>query len=325
MHMIDTSNAQANIAFVGETPWHGLGAKLEAGRSIDVWAQRAGLAHTVERTPVFFHDGTEAQVYGGRDVLYRSDTRAPLSVVGDRYQVVQPVEVLAFFDDLVKHNGFELETAGSLDGGKRVWALARVGAEAPVIGHDTVRPYVLLATSYDQTLSTVAKFTGVRVVCHNTLTMSTSTHGKHEVRVPHSAKFDARAARLDIGIALTAFDEFLISSRALAKKQVDGTFAAEFLRRLLPAPVKTVDGVKTTLLHEESKGFQSIMALFQGEAVGAGLPEARGTAWGLLNAVTQHVDWQRGRSDSSRMSSAWFGEGAALKDRAHALLLETCT
>lgn len=340
MHMLDTSNSRANMAYVGETPWHKLGTSLEPDQDVSTWAVAAGLSHKVEAALVQFNVGADGspllKTFPERRVLYRSDTLKPLSVVANGYKVVQPSTVLQFFEALCQHNGFALETAGSLDGGKRIWALAKVSDGAPVIGHDVVMPYVLLATSYDGTMATIAKLTSVRVVCHNTLSYAAGTHGNADaskekgssvVRVPHSATFDAAEVRLDLGIALTGFDKLMLDFRKLAKLKVDKTFSTEFLKALLPEPVSVTtakDGSKIVQPAniEDSRGFRQIMALFQGEAMGAGMPEANGTAFGLLNAITQHVDWQRGRTDNSRMSSAWFGAGNALKDQAFKMLME---
>lgn len=105
-------------------------------------------------------------------VLYRSDTKAPLSVVSNRYQVVQPREVLEFYRDLTEVSGYELETAGILKGGRKFWALAWTGQTTVLKGNDQVNGYLLLATSCDGTLATTATPTTVRVVCNNTLTIS---------------------------------------------------------------------------------------------------------------------------------------------------------
>jgi phage/plasmid-like protein (TIGR03299 family) len=324
--LLDESNGQFNIAYVNtETPWHGNGQSLEAGQSIEVWAKAAGLAHDVRRSIVQFDNGEEVALYGDREVLYRSDTLQPLGVVGNKYKIVQPAQVLDFFAKLAENNHFQLETAGSLAGGKRIWALAKVSDGAPVLGQDVVKPYVLLATSYDGTLATTARFTTVRVVCQNTLGYATEEAGD-TIKVPHSAEFDADATRLDLGIAFNGFDKFLFDARKLAKREVNEAFAVEFLKQLLPdtVSVKTEkDGRRTVtpVPAEETKAFQSILDMFKGNALGSGLPESRGTAWQLLNAVTQHTDHISGRSVDSRLSSAWFGQGNALKSRARDQLL----
>jgi hypothetical protein len=88
-HLIDTTTGQAAIAYVGEAPWHKLGQRLTAGADLETWRREAGLAYTVQRTPVLFqraHAGASDRIeaMAGRDVLYRSDTGAPLSVFTDR-------------------------------------------------------------------------------------------------------------------------------------------------------------------------------------------------------------------------------------------------
>lgn len=326
-HMIEMTNGQHDIAFANEAPWHKLGQHLQPGQPIEVWAKAAGLAHEVHTSPVqFVDDEGVLQLNADRNVLYRSDTKKALGVVGNRYHVVQPATVLQFFDRLSQHNGFELEVAGALSGGKRIWALAKVGEGAPVVGEDLVKPYVLLATSYDGTLATTAMLTTVRVVCNNTLTMATNAN-ESKISVPHRNRFSIEDTRLDLGIAFNAFDRFIIESRKLAQKRITDTFAQDFLKKLLPPAVsiKTEGGTKivTPVPVEETRGFKSIMELFQFEAMGVGMTSASGTAWGLLQATTQYVDHSLGRNADSRMTSAWFGNGNNLKDKARDMLLDT--
>ena len=318
-HELDFSNAQANFAHKGEKAWHGLGQQLEAGQSIEVWAKAAGLSHNVERSIVQYEADGVLLPHAGRDVLYRSDTKAPLGVVGKDYNIVQPADVLDFFARLAENNNFELETAGALSGGKRIWAMAKVNDGATIVGQDVVKPYVLLATSYDGTLATTARFTSVRVVCSNTLGYASAESGD-TVRINHSKAFSAKDAALDLGIAINGFEKFLIDSRRLANQQVNSTFAVQFLKTLLPISMstKTVNGIKVQeqVPVEKTKAFQSIMALFNGQAIGNELPEAEGTAWGLLNAVTEHVD------HGLNQNAAWFGYGNSLKNKARELLMD---
>ena len=115
---------------------------------------------------------SEVQSFDEKSVLYRSDTGTALSVVGQRYNVVQPREILEFYRDLTEISGFELETAGVLKGGKKIWALARTGQSTSLKGNDVTNGYVLLATACDGSMATTAQFTSVRVVCNNTLAIS---------------------------------------------------------------------------------------------------------------------------------------------------------
>lgn len=238
-HAIDMSNARANMAYAAgtETPWHKLGSTINADASIEEWQQAAGLTFHIEQGDLVMRTKSGKLVDAkelSRHVLYRDDTLAPLSVVSGRYHVVQPKEVLEFFRDLVGAGGFKMNTAGSLHGGKKIWALAEIGEEAEILSGDRVQGYLLLATACDGTLATTAKFTSVRVVCQNTPHMATErgAKGGAEVKVPHFLKFDAKAAKKELGIASAVWGSFVESARLLAKVKLDEKKASSILRKV---------------------------------------------------------------------------------------------
>ena len=314
-HMIDTTTGSAAIAYSGQTPWHKLGQQLTAGASIEEWTKQAGLAYDVLESPVLFNTpATSApQAWPDRKVLHRSDTGAPLAVVSQGYNVVQPSEVMGFFSKLVDLGGFTMETAGALSYGRRVWALAKVSDGADIVEGDTVRPYVLLGTSYDGTMATIAKFTSVRVVCNNTITAAVN-NSESQIRVLHSERFNADDVRLQLGIVANQWERFLVQSRKLAGEAMTAEEADSFVTELL----KPYHTGKIEI--KDSRAFKRIIELFNGRAIGSDIKGVAGTRWAALNAVTELVDHERGRSDNTRIESAWFGTGAALKNRALELL-----
>lgn len=200
-HLIDS------IAYTGQTPWHGLGNHLPPQQSLDVWLQAAGMDWTIEQSDVLYQGSSGLHTYPDSKVLYRTDTLAPLSVVSQRYNVVQPHEVLHFYQDLVEAGGFELETAGSLKGGRKLWALAKTGQDLVLKGGDLVKSYLLLATSCDGTLCTTAQFTSVRVVCNNTLQVAVGNQ-TGAIKVPHSIQFDASAVKQALGLGISQWGPF---------------------------------------------------------------------------------------------------------------------
>jgi phage/plasmid-like protein (TIGR03299 family) len=326
-HMIDESTGRAAIAYAGRTPWHGLGQQLSEGADIDTWTREAGLGYSVQACDVQYETPavTGLQSWPERKVLTRSDTGAPLAVVSKDYRVVQPAEVMDFFRKLTDIGGFQMETAGALSHGRRVWALARVGDGAPVVDGDLVKPYLLLGTSYDGTMATIAKFTAIRVVCNNTITPAVNSRAdetdkgylKSSVRVLHSAQFDADAVRLQLGIVADQFERFIVQSRQLARIDMNFTQADQFVQELL-RPYH-----QSALEITDTKAYKRVIELWQGRAIGSDILSASkvsGSRWAMLNAVTQLVDHERGRSDNTRLESAWFGTGAALKNRALELL-----
>lgn len=359
------ANGAAEMAYLGETPWHGLGQPMQPGASIEEWIRAAGMDWNIRRSVARFfadedtrRDCFELCAVPGETVLFRSDNRAPLGIVSPDYNIVQPAQVLEFFRDLVAENGAQLETAGTLFGGRRFWALAKLAAE-PVHGADVVGGYLLLCTSADGTMATEARETTVRVVCNNTLRMARGADAGPvaPVRIPHSAKFDDRAIKARLSMAGENFARAMETARRLAAVRVTEAAAAQFVRDLLrpgeaaereaaakraaeaaeaarklaaaagkdPAfasMVATVTAAETAAASDAAKrraprGEAQILELFRGGAMGGQLPGASGTAWGLVNAVTEYVDHHAtAKTTDHRISSAWFGDGDKLKERA---------
>lgn len=311
-----------SMAYIGAKPWHGLGNVLTPKRPLEVWIQEAGMDWDIQEAAVKYVAGKgldTIHAYPEQKVLYRSDTHAPLSVVSQRYQVVQPREVLEFYRDLTEVSGFALETAGVLKGGKKFWALARTGQETTLPGKDRVLGYLLLATSCDGTLATTATPTTIRVVCNNTLSIALNG-ASGAIKVPHSTSFNAQAVKTQLGIAVSSWDSFMIQMKTLASRKVRPTEATTYLTEVLNVGVNPVAG-RQVMLNE--KTLQKVYSLFDGQGNGAELPSSKGTAWGLLNAVTEFVDHKRrSRSEENRLDSAWFGQGSAMKQKALDLAIQ---
>ena len=313
-HELASSN---DMAYVGDTPWHGLGNRLPKNRPIEVWQKSAGMDFEIKQTDVLFNaengDGNMLNLRSNSDatVLYRSDTKEPLSVVSKRYKVVQPKDVLGFYKDLVSVGGFELETAGILKGGKKLWALARTGQETILSGGDKVKAYLLLATSCDGSLATTAQFTSVRVVCNNTLQMAVGD-SKGAVRVPHSTAFDPAAVKQELGLGMSAWDTFMANIKAMADRPVNKFEAMSYLVNVLGDPALPLNE------QPNQKAIQTVYGLYSGGGKGSDLASASGTAWGLVNGITEFVDThRRARNQDYRLDSAWFGQGALIKQRSY--------
>ncbi|WP_421239183.1 DUF932 domain-containing protein [Aeromonas enteropelogenes] len=306
-HLIDT------MAYTGQTPWHSLGNILPPEQSLDSWLNAAGMNWTIEQSDVMFNVASDAlhiRPYSDSKVLYRSDTLEPLSVASRRYNVVQPHEVLHFYQDLVEVGEFELETAGSLKGGRKLWALAKTGQNLTLCGGDRVKSYLLLATSCDGTLCTTAQFTSLRVVSNNTLQMALREN-TGAIKVSHSTQFNAVAVKEALDLGMANWDLFQRNMKDLSHRPVAPEEAMVFFSDLLNEPAS---GDGNIVL---SRPAQTLLALYQGAGMGSELASARNTAWGLVNAVSEYVDHhRRARSQDYRLDSAWFGQGAHLKTQA---------
>lgn len=334
------------IAYVGETPWHGLGNQLSPHQSIEVWAEQAGMDWRIESSDVSYMAQNERgqsiiMPYEEQRVLYRSDTHAPLSVVSQRYQEVQPKQILEFYRDLTEQSGFELETAGVLKGGKKFWALAKTGQTSSLKGKDVSNGYILLATACDGTLATTAQFTSIRVVCNNTLAIALKGQNSSAgvVKVPHSTKFDAQKIKQQLGVSIRAWEDHMYEMKQLSQRKVTQTeaaayFDAVFNNTSLSVPEQE-DGIiqfyRNVAMQVQSnnsatkadnktepngRAMSKVMTMFNGQGRGAELSSAKDTAYGLLCSITEFADHERrAMSQDHRLDSAWFGAGAGLKQR----------
>ena len=322
------NNGTVEMAYTGATPWHGLGNVLDQSATIEEWIAAAGMDWKIQRAVVRYAiaHGSSPDAYRTMDdthVLLRSDTKDALGTVSAKYKIVQPQAVLEFFRDLTESAGFKLETAGTLFGGRRFWALASTGDSAAIADPaDKVKGYLLLCTSSDGTMATEGRYTTVRVVCNNTLSASRAAGAK--VRVTHRSTFNANEVKRELGVDVSheRFAETMSDMRRLADTRLmDANALLQTAELFSPGASKLAREDLLKIL--DSKPVARVAELACNMvAMGSNLDGVKGTQWGWLNAVTQYVDHEaRARSQDNRLNSAWFGRGSDLKDRAYDMAL----
>jgi phage/plasmid-like protein (TIGR03299 family) len=302
-------------------PWHGLGQPMQDGASIDDWRVAAGMDWKIQRSKIRYavaHGvGPDSfKEMADQHVLFRSDTKDALGIVSEKYKVVQPRDVIEFFRDIAKAGGLELSAAGTIYGGRRFWATAKIGEASPTSVKDMVGGFILISTSADGSLATEIRRTSVRVVCRNTLAMA--FEGKASHKVSHKSVFDPEQIKGYMGLNEAAWEAFRHNIVRMAETPVDGTKAEELTLALLGGAGAGPDiEAKVTT----SVAFNKILALFNGEGKGANLDGVHGTGWGWVNAVTEYQDWfARARTEENRFVSSQWGPGADVKARAVSLV-----
>ena len=324
-HDLDFSKGFASIAYRGDTPWHGYGQVMTGEENLDEWLTAAGLDYEVASRPAYFLDveGNQIAIPQAK-ALVRDDTNTTLAMVSNRYKPVQPRTVIEFFRTLCERQGFEMETAGALAGGKRVWALARLGKDFVLPPNDRLEGYLLLATSYDAKFATTAQLTSIRVVCNNTLTWSLNAGDNEDssrvpsvVRVLHSQDFDPDSVKADLGLLDAGWIGFTRQISQLAATPVSMHEAVRYFMALTGD-----EDEDPQFAIDNSYILKKLLQAYE-YAPGQKLPSAKSTAWGLVNAVTYFADHTRKAvSNGTRVNSSWFGQSAALKRKAFSLALD---
>jgi len=306
-----------SMAYTGELPWHGLGKRVPADLSPEQMLKAANLDWTVDRKPLFFNDEQGNRILTSSTALVRSSDNKVLTVVSDKWNPVQNIEAFEFFNDFVNAGEMEMHTAGSLKGGKVVWALAKIKDSFELFGGDKVEGYLLFSNPHEFGRSIDIRFTPIRVVCNNTLGFAMDEvengHNKNFIRISHRSMFDEAKVKAQLGIAATSWQQFMQSVETWSLTPVSPERAKEYFDKI--SSYQNTQG-DTIISHRTS---DKLMELFNGNGKGAKLKSANGTAWGLVNAVTEYVDHHRGRSDDVRMDRAWFGDGVATKELAKQL------
>ena len=325
--LVSREDLNGSMAYTGELPWHGLGQKLSEDSPIEVWADQAGMDWKLLSTPAMgLNPITDtAFAFPQRNILFRSDTGAPLSIVSDAYQIVQPMQVLEFYRDLIADNGFKLHTAGVLFGGKKFWALAELGESTRIMGQDKIDGYLLLATSCDASLATTAQFTSVRVVCNNTLSFSVGQEqGKiGTIKVSHNAQFDPQEVKNQLGVSKEAFETFTANVNKMAQRKVTDREAIDWLVKVVNNLPDDTELTDDQLELSDAKTVKTMFELYKGGGKGSNLKSSEGTLWGVVNSVTEFTDHHRKtKTQDNRLNSAWFGQSATLKNRAYSEALK---
>lgn len=307
-------SGQIEMAYVtGTNPWHGLGQEFAPGAPLEEITLKAGMEWEVLSAPAQYQFNGETYEIKDSRILHRSDTGHALGQVSGSYKIVQPKETITFFADLIEGLGLKMATAGTLFNGRKFWATGYIGEDSVVDNRDLVKSYLLLSSSADGSMATTARFVSTCVVCNNTLRIANEENAKALVKVVHSTKFDATKTKQLLGVAPKTFEKFMGDIRKLAQAPVNEEQAFAMTEELL----------RKEDTEDLGRVGDRIIALFNGEAMGAELEGRQGTAWAWLNAVTQFVDHDRkGKTNSHKLNSMLFGRGEGIKDRAYAIAME---
>lgn len=305
---------------VKETPWHGLGRIIQEAPTAEDAIRLAGLDWKVVEQPIYrdagatFRNGVEYQAITTHKSVVRESDNTVLGVVGENYTPLQNSEAFEFFNPFIESGLAQFETAGSLRNGRTVWVLARLNRAPIEVGKgDTVNKFLLLSNGHDGSMAVRTGFTPIRVVCANTLAMSHEGKSSQLLRIMHSRQVTTRleAVRDIVNAADAKFEATAEQYRRLVKSDVD--------QKALKAYVEVVFGFSA--VEEERRAMAKdritadITRLFE-TGRGQDLPAARGTYWGLYNAVTEYLSYEKGRTDDSRLNSLWFGDARLLNNRA---------
>lgn len=304
------TNGEVALALRNEPAWHKLGTNFGADEEIST-AKMLELAHLNDwnvrleelAIPEGYRATTTSQMVvrtnpfdGGSDVL---------SIVGNRYKVVQNEELFDFGDGILD-GGAKWESAGSIKEGKVVFGSLVVPREFildPEGANDKTVTYLLVHTSHDGSTAVQANITPVRVVCQNTLNMALQG-SKQSFKIRHTATVNGKIdeARRVLGLTFAHMDSFEAMAQELFQTAITNKQFDDLVKSIYPAPEDGSAKVADTRWTEKNDILQH---LYHNGETNANIT---GTAWGALNALTERIDYYRqGRKGTEAIISAASG------------------
>ncbi len=328
-HELDITDGQASFVSARTDAWHQLGTTLPDTFTAEE-AMRIGFlgGWNVRKLPLVALDPTGAQlpVEGRSAVIRDNPVRAGqtdvLGTVGSSYHIVQNEEHAAFLNTLVDESGAHFETAGALDGGRRVFVSMKMPGHLKVGGVDKVDYYIAAINSHDGSMAFTFMITPIRVVCQNTLNLAFG-RASHMFRVRHTSgaqKMLVQQARQTLDLTFNYLEGF----QAEAEQLINTELTQQQFEVIIEAEFGADEKAAAATVTRAEKRLDEMASLFADAGTQEGI---RNTAWAGLNALTEwadHFSPSRGDDrDTARAQRALLDP--SFKNRARELMMARVT
>jgi phage/plasmid-like protein (TIGR03299 family) len=305
-HQVET------MAYAGEVPWHGLGVPVSNDLTPVQMMEKAGVDWSVQECESFV-DFNGERISTGQKALVRSTDGKVLTNVGKDWNPVQNEQAFEFFSEYVFAGDMEMHTAGSLKDGQMVWALAKVKDSFDLFGGDTVESYLLFSNPHQYGKSIDVRFTPIRVVCNNTLSLSLSMQAERQVKVGHRVEFNPGEVKEALGIASEKLATYREMAEYLGSKRFSMDKLIEYYNTVYPRTSDKRVQDKKLSVETLSRNAKECLNVLESQP---GAEFAEGSWWQAYNSVTYVTDHVQGRNADNRLYSSWFGGNQTRKKNA---------
>lgn len=265
-----------SMVYTREKPWHELGTKVEEAPTSADALRLAGLDWRVKQKNIQLCGGSKVPGYKAN---VRSTDGKVLGVVSDRYRIVQNADAFEFTDSIIGGD-VRYETAGSLNGGKKIWLLAKL-PETEIAG-DKTEPYLCFSNTHDGSGAVRVCMTPIRVVCNNTLNLALDS-AKRAWSVRHTGSLQSKMheARACLRMANTYMGALAEKADRMANTAITRDQLNRILDELFPVDEHSTEREKQNIkkLRDEY-----MVCYFAPDLV-----KFRDTAWGAYNAMSDMI------------------------------------
>ena len=287
-----------------QTPWHGLGVPVSNDLSAHEMLEKAGLNWTVDRYPQYIDIDGE-RIPTGEDVLVRNTDNRIVTSISEGWEPVQNSILGDFMEDFVAKGDAEMNTAGALAtdpdrGPVTVWALAKLKDSFSLFkNRDQIESYLLFTNPHQYGRCVDIRFTAIRVVCNNTLTLALQGKNDLVVRLNHRRKFDSEFVKRTLGVASDNMNSYKEMAEFMSKRKFTVDSLKEYYETVFPSHSKKDESERK--MSRPARLALDILDTQPGAEFG------KGTWWQAYNSVTFAIDHLVGHSQVTRLNSAWYG------------------
>lgn len=321
-HEISTASGRNEMFYTGAKPWHGLGTYLDHPATAEEAIVAAGLDWTIDLVPIQTATGDAIDF---AKAIRRSDTGDLFDVVKNDWRPIQNHQAFGFLDAVAGEGKVTYDTAGALGRGERIWLLAKLDGLLRVgKTDDVVEKFLLFTNLHKGGYAAKALFTPIRVVCANTLAAALGHKAADKgITIHHTGEIESKVqeAQRVLRLAVRYYDDLGPIINRLAKHKPGARQLESYFKAMYPDPADPASQPRAAANAKDRR--EKLFNLFE-HGMGNDMPGIKGSTWSAYNAVTEFIDYRKGRPEGGRndvgasrhLESMWFGDSATIKRNA---------
>jgi len=341
--MLQVSEAYNNkvVAKMNKQAWVQAGTAVNAGSASEA-ARQAGLDWTVQLTDM---QATYKQPISNSDTFthrlevprrqavlkFMPNTSVPesvIGVVGDKYKVVQNMEVFSALDTLVDSGDARYTAAGEYNNGANIWMVM----ELPVgiqVANDPHAAFLLVQSSHDGSCAVRIRPIIERLYCANQINRIIKGKSKNAytyvMKHTSNSELSVNDIRNITQLTYDSIQQYEVVAGTLLQRKVDERQVKNIFKAVWSLPSEIEDAPDHLLSQGQRRqrtialnGRDSAWSIYSQSPTQENI---RGTAFGVWQAVIEHADHHASGGSDRRAIATISGRNDRVKDKALDLIL----
>lgn len=339
--MLEVSESYNNhvVSKMNKQAWVQAGTAVNAGSASEA-ARQAGLDWTVQladmqayvSNPVSkFETVTDYYPVPKRQAvlkLGKDNTNEVIGVVGDKYKIVQNMEVFSALDTLVDSGDARYTAAGEYNNGANIWMVMELPAGVQV-ANDPHAAFLLVQSSHDGSCAVRIRPIIERLYCANQI--NRITKGKHKnaytyvMKHTTNSKLSVNDIRNITQLTYNSIQQYETIAGTLLQRKVDERQVRNIFKAVWSLPSEVEESPDHLLSQGQRRqrtialnGRDSAWSIYSQSPTQENI---RGTAFGVWQAVIEHADHHASGGSDKRAIATISGRNDRIKDKALELVL----